>query len=73
VLQGRRGSWLRQQHIAYIAHDLDLFEEGSIANLTSSIIGNVFGFKALEPCASRTSASPPTTSRGRRTRTTTSR
>jgi ribulose-bisphosphate carboxylase large chain len=35
------------EHIAYIAYDLDLFEEGSIANLTSSIIGNVFGFKAL--------------------------
>jgi ribulose-bisphosphate carboxylase large chain len=37
-----------QQHIAYIAYDIDLFEEGSIANLTSSIIGNVFGFKALK-------------------------
>ncbi|SEG13666.1 ribulose-bisphosphate carboxylase large chain [Thermomonospora echinospora] len=35
------------EFIAYIAYDLDLFEEGSIANLTSSIIGNVFGFKAL--------------------------
>ncbi|HEY2206932.1 MAG TPA: form I ribulose bisphosphate carboxylase large subunit [Pseudonocardia sp.] len=35
------------QYIAWIAYDLDLFEEGSIANLTSSIIGNVFGFKAL--------------------------
>ncbi len=35
------------QFIARIAYDLDLFEEGSIANLTSSIIGNVFGFKAL--------------------------
>jgi ribulose-bisphosphate carboxylase large chain len=35
------------QFIAYIAYDIDLFEEGSIANLTSSIIGNVFGFKAL--------------------------
>jgi ribulose-bisphosphate carboxylase large chain len=35
------------QFIGYIAYDLDLFEEGSIANLTSSIIGNVFGFKAL--------------------------
>ena len=34
--------------MAYIAYDLDLFEEGSIANLTSSIIGNVFGFKALK-------------------------
>jgi len=36
------------QWIAWIAYDLDLFEEGSIANLTSSIIGNVFGFKALQ-------------------------
>ena len=35
------------QYLAYIAYDIDLFEEGSIANLTSSIIGNVFGFKAL--------------------------
>src|SRR5262245_53096307 len=33
-------------YIAYIAYNIDLFEEGSIANLTSSIIGNVFGFKA---------------------------
>src|SRR5712672_1763756 len=36
------------QYIAYIAYDIDLFEEGSIANLTSSIIGNVFGFRALK-------------------------
>ncbi len=36
------------QYIAYIAYHIDLFEEGSIANLTSSIIGNVFGFKALK-------------------------
>src|SRR5215469_4017115 len=36
------------QYMAYIAYDLDLFEEGSVANLTSSIIGNVFGFKALK-------------------------
>ena len=36
------------QYIARIAYDLDLFEEGSIANMTSSIIGNVFGFKALK-------------------------
>ena len=35
------------EYIAYIAYDIDLFEEGSIPNLTSSIIGNVFGFKAL--------------------------
>ncbi|ACD83318.1 form I ribulose bisphosphate carboxylase large subunit [Candidatus Methylacidiphilum infernorum] len=36
------------QYIAFIAYDLDLFEEGSIANMSSSIIGNVFGFKALK-------------------------
>jgi ribulose-bisphosphate carboxylase large chain len=36
------------QYIARIAYDIDLFEEGSVANLTSSIIGNVFGFKALK-------------------------
>jgi len=36
------------QYIAYIAYNLDLFEEGSIANLAASIIGNVFGFKALK-------------------------
>ena len=40
---GREG-----EYIAKIAYDLDLFEEGSIANMTSSIIGNVFGFKALK-------------------------
>jgi ribulose-bisphosphate carboxylase large chain len=36
------------QYFAYIAYDMDLFEEGSIANLTASIIGNVFGFKAIK-------------------------
>ena len=36
------------QYLARIAYDLDLFEEGSIANMSSSIIGNVFGFKALK-------------------------
>ncbi|PZS20938.1 MAG: ribulose-bisphosphate carboxylase large subunit [Pseudonocardiales bacterium] len=35
------------EYFAYVAYDIDLFEEGSIANLTSSIIGNVFGFKPL--------------------------
>ncbi|MBA3253737.1 MAG: ribulose-bisphosphate carboxylase large subunit [Burkholderiaceae bacterium] len=41
------GTKTEQQYFAYIAYDLDLFEPGSIANLTASIIGNVFGFKAL--------------------------
>jgi ribulose-bisphosphate carboxylase large chain len=35
------------QYFAYIAYDLNLFEPGSIANVTASIIGNVFGFKPL--------------------------
>jgi ribulose-bisphosphate carboxylase large chain len=36
------------QYFCYIAYDLDLFEPGSIANLSASIIGNVFGFKPLK-------------------------
>jgi len=43
AVPGRPGEF-----IAWIAYDIDLFEEGSVANLTSSIIGNVFGFKALK-------------------------
>jgi ribulose-bisphosphate carboxylase large chain len=35
------------QYIAYVAYPLDLFEEGSVTNLFTSIVGNVFGFKAL--------------------------
>ncbi|BAS29235.1 ribulose-1,5-bisphosphate carboxylase/oxygenase large subunit [Limnochorda pilosa] len=35
------------QFIAYVAYPMDLFEEGSIANVMSSIVGNVFGFKAI--------------------------
>jgi ribulose-bisphosphate carboxylase large chain len=37
-----------EQYFAFIAYECDLFEEGSIANLTASIIGNVFGFKAVK-------------------------
>jgi ribulose-bisphosphate carboxylase large chain len=36
------------QYFCWIAYDLDLFEDGSIANLTASIIGNVFSFKPLK-------------------------
>jgi ribulose-bisphosphate carboxylase large chain len=36
------------QYFAYIAYDIDLFEPGSIANVSASIIGNVFGFKPLK-------------------------
>src|SRR5918911_4637162 len=41
------GTATPQQWFARIAYDLALFEEGSVANLTASIIGNVFGFKPL--------------------------
>ncbi|KAF7800411.1 ribulose-1,5-bisphosphate carboxylase/oxygenase large subunit [Senna tora] len=34
-------------YIAYVAYPLDLFEEGSVTNMFTSIVGNVFGFKAL--------------------------
>jgi ribulose-bisphosphate carboxylase large chain len=36
------------QYFAYVAYECDLFEEGSLANMTASIIGNVFGFKAVK-------------------------
>jgi ribulose 1,5-bisphosphate carboxylase large subunit-like protein len=36
------------QYFAFIAYSIDLFEEGSLACLTASIIGNVFGFKAIK-------------------------
>ncbi|PHT34486.1 Ribulose bisphosphate carboxylase large chain [Capsicum baccatum] len=36
----------KDQYIAYVAYPLDLFEEGSVTNMFTSIVGNVFGFKA---------------------------
>jgi len=36
------------QFFGYIAYECELFEEGSLANITASIIGNVFGFKAVK-------------------------
>src|SRR5437763_5973062 len=36
------------QVFAWIAYDIILFEQGSIANMTASLIGNVFGFKPLK-------------------------
>lgn len=36
------------QYLAWVAYDLILFEEGSIANMTASLIGNVFSFKPLK-------------------------
>jgi ribulose-bisphosphate carboxylase large chain len=35
-------------YIIFVAYQLDLFEEGCLANLTASIIGNVFGMKQVK-------------------------
>ncbi len=32
---------------AFVAYPIDLFEEGSVVNVLTSLLGNVFGFKAL--------------------------
>ncbi|MFZ9122678.1 MAG: ribulose-bisphosphate carboxylase large subunit, partial [Burkholderiaceae bacterium] len=42
------GTGTDQQYFAYVAYDIILFEEGSIANMTASLIGNVFSFKPLK-------------------------
>ncbi|MCL4746354.1 MAG: ribulose-bisphosphate carboxylase large subunit, partial [Burkholderiaceae bacterium] len=42
------GTSTELQYFAYVAYDLILFEEGSIANMTASLIGNVFSFKPLK-------------------------
>jgi ribulose-bisphosphate carboxylase large chain len=57
------------QYICYEAYPLDLFEEGSVTNMFTSIVGNVFGFKALRalrledlripPAYSKTFQGPP--------------
>jgi ribulose-bisphosphate carboxylase large chain len=36
-----------EHDIASIAYPIDLFEENSVVNIMSSIVGNVFGFKAV--------------------------
>jgi ribulose-bisphosphate carboxylase large chain len=36
-----------EEDVAYVAYPMDLFEENSIVNVMSSIVGNVFGFKAV--------------------------
>ncbi|CAA2961819.1 ribulose-1,5-bisphosphate carboxylase oxygenase large subunit, partial (chloroplast), partial [Olea europaea subsp. europaea] len=42
---GKQGK--ADQYICYVAYPLGLFEEGSVTNMFTSIVGNVFGFKAL--------------------------
>lgn len=34
-------------YYAFVAYPLDLFEEGSVVNVLTSLVGNVFGFKAI--------------------------
>lgn len=36
-----------EQFYAFIAYPIDLFEEGSVVNVLTSLVGNVFGFKAV--------------------------
>ncbi|CAN6483031.1 unnamed protein product [Victoria cruziana] len=57
------------QYIVYVAYPLDFFEEGYVTNMFTSIVGNVFGFKALRalhledlripPACSKTFQGPP--------------
>jgi len=47
------GTDKEQQYFAYIAYDIILFEEGSIANVTASLIGNVFFVQASQGRPSR--------------------
>jgi ribulose-bisphosphate carboxylase large chain len=34
-------------YYAFVAYPIDLFEEGSVVNVFTSLVGNVFGFKAV--------------------------
>src|SRR3569832_2227585 len=38
----------KEAFYAFIAYPIDLFEEGSIVNVLTSLVGNVFGFKAVK-------------------------
>nr|YP_009589402.1 ribulose 1,5-bisphosphate carboxylase/oxygenase large subunit [Selaginella bisulcata]QBL75985.1 ribulose 1,5-bisphosphate carboxylase/oxygenase large subunit [Selaginella bisulcata] len=59
----------KDQYIAYAAHPSDPSEEGSVTNMSTSIVGNVSGFKAsralrsedlrIPPAYSKTSKGPP--------------
>ncbi|XP_052142033.1 ribulose bisphosphate carboxylase large chain-like [Oryza glaberrima] len=51
------------QYISYVAYPLDLFEEGSVTNMFTSIVGNVFGFKALHALRLEDLRIPPTYSK----------
>ncbi|MCE5166012.1 hypothetical protein HAX54_014006 [Datura stramonium] len=49
----------KDQYIAHVTYPLDLFEEGSVTNMFTSIVGNVFGFKALRALRLKIFKLPP--------------
>jgi ribulose-bisphosphate carboxylase large chain len=51
------------QYIAYVAYYLDLFEEGFVYNMFTSIIGNVFGFKDVRALCMEDLQIPPANSK----------
>ena len=53
------GTRSEPQYFAWVAYDIVLFEEGSIANMTASLIGNVFSFKPLKACRLEDILIPP--------------
>jgi len=63
----------KESFYAFIAYPLDLFEEGSITNVLTSLVGNVFGFKACATSVWKTSASRWRSSRAATARRTASR
>ena len=56
------------QYFAWVAYDIILFEEGSIANMTASLIGNVFSFKPLKAARLEDIRMPVASSRPSRAR-----
>ncbi len=48
------GSWL-----VYIAYPADLFEKGNMANIVSSVLGNIFGMKAVKGLRAEDAYIPP--------------
>ena len=38
----------KESFYSFVAYPIDLFEEGSIVNVLTSLVGNVFGFKAVK-------------------------
>ena len=63
----------KESFYAFIAYPLDLFEEGSITNVLTSLVGNVFGSRLFATSVWKTSASRWPSSRAATARQTASR